>query len=235
LASLTGGKLPRVCTPSVSPVAIFLKRSWTRVCLHGLTCACTSCAAAVGCGGAAVELAALLNCVTRLEHALAGGAAQSRDRQKNPMSICLRNDVDVAQLVPQLPPDATLPAVERAVLAALRNSARRYNQKRPEVIVLAHEQDPRCGTPPPSVASRCVSWTGAAPVSQQTALACAQHEPSSSLACPSSLQTLCSCSCGALWTPQGGRSRGSQGGGAAGGAAAVGRRTAAAAAGQPRR
>lgn len=44
----------------------------------------------------------------------------------------------------QLPPDATLPAVERAVLAALRTSARRYNQKRPEVIVLAHELDPRC-------------------------------------------------------------------------------------------
>jgi hypothetical protein len=44
----------------------------------------------------------------------------------------------------QLPPDATLDAVERQVTAALGTAARRFNQKRPEIIVYPHEHDPRC-------------------------------------------------------------------------------------------
>lgn len=44
----------------------------------------------------------------------------------------------------QLPPDATLEAVERQVTAALRTASRRFNQKRPEIIVYPHEHDPRC-------------------------------------------------------------------------------------------
>jgi hypothetical protein len=46
----------------------------------------------------------------------------------------------------QLPADATLDAVERQVTAALRTASRRFNQKRPEIIVYPHEHDPRCVT-----------------------------------------------------------------------------------------
>ena len=47
--------------------------------------------------------------------------------------------------VGRLPPDAALAAVERVVGDALRREARSYNAKRPEVVVIAHEFDPRAG------------------------------------------------------------------------------------------
>ena len=47
--------------------------------------------------------------------------------------------------VARLPPDALLVAVERVVSDALRREARAFNGKRPEVVVIAHEFDPRAG------------------------------------------------------------------------------------------
>lgn len=43
----------------------------------------------------------------------------------------------------RLPGDASLVAVERSVADAIRRSCRDFNQRRPEVIVIAHEMDPR--------------------------------------------------------------------------------------------
>lgn len=59
----------------------------------------------------------------------------------------LLNDLHAAasSAVAKLPPDAPLDAVDRQVTAALRTAARRYNQKRPEIIVYPHEHDPRIG------------------------------------------------------------------------------------------
>jgi len=45
--------------------------------------------------------------------------------------------------VGRLPPDALVVAVERVVAEALRREARSYNARRPEVVVIAHEFDPR--------------------------------------------------------------------------------------------
>jgi hypothetical protein len=47
--------------------------------------------------------------------------------------------------VSKLPGDAALSAVERVVSDALRRSAKQFNNRRPEVIVIAHEADPRAG------------------------------------------------------------------------------------------
>ncbi len=58
----------------------------------------------------------------------------------------------------QLPGDSTLASVERVVLAAARHTAYRFNRKRPEVIVLAHEEDPRhAARPASSAAPRCAA------------------------------------------------------------------------------
>lgn len=51
--------------------------------------------------------------------------------------------VSAERAVARLPPDATLLGVERAVAAALRREARSHNGKAPEVVVVAHEYDPR--------------------------------------------------------------------------------------------
>jgi hypothetical protein len=45
--------------------------------------------------------------------------------------------------VSDLPVDASLTAVERAAVDAVRRAARSLNNRRPEVIVVAHEHDPR--------------------------------------------------------------------------------------------
>lgn len=45
--------------------------------------------------------------------------------------------------VKRLPGDASLVAVERTVADAIRRSCRDFNQRRPDVIVIAHEMDPR--------------------------------------------------------------------------------------------
>ena len=51
--------------------------------------------------------------------------------------------VSAERAVARLPPDATLLGVERAVAASLRREARSHNGKVPEVVVVAHEYDPR--------------------------------------------------------------------------------------------
>lgn len=175
--------------------------AWSHMCLH-------ICVAAVGCGGAAIELATLLNCVTRLEHALALAV------------LCI-------PCLLQLLPDATLPVVERAVLAALRSPVtgrifqcqyacgtmlmlpnacrscrrtrrcqrwsgrcwRRCATRRDAITRSAPRSSCSPTSRTPGAAPHHLllpflvfSWTGAAPVSQQTALAYGQHEPSSSLA-----------------------------------------------------
>ena len=54
---------------------------------------------------------------------------------------------DVIQMseaaVKRLPGDASLVAVERTVADAIRRACRDFNQRRPDVIVIAHEMDPR--------------------------------------------------------------------------------------------
>ncbi|KAL3161242.1 hypothetical protein ABBQ38_009606 [Trebouxia sp. C0009 RCD-2024] len=47
--------------------------------------------------------------------------------------------------VKRLPGDASLVAVERAVADAIRRGCKDFNQRRPDVIVIAHEMDPREG------------------------------------------------------------------------------------------
>ncbi len=48
---------------------------------------------------------------------------------------------DVA--VRRLPQDASLVAVERTVADAIRRACKEFNQRLPDVIVIAHEMDPR--------------------------------------------------------------------------------------------
>ena len=47
--------------------------------------------------------------------------------------------------VGKLPGDAALSAVERVVSDALRRCAKHFNNRRPDVVVIAHEADPRAG------------------------------------------------------------------------------------------
>lgn len=49
------------------------------------------------------------------------------------------------QEVAKLPGDAPLVEVERTVAGALRRTCKAFNAKRPEVVVIAHEYDPRAG------------------------------------------------------------------------------------------
>ena len=53
----------------------------------------------------------------------------------------LRQVSDVA--VRRLPQDASLVAVERSVADAIRRACKDFNQRHPDVIVIAHEMDPR--------------------------------------------------------------------------------------------
>ena len=46
----------------------------------------------------------------------------------------------------RLPGDASLVAVERAVADAIRRACKDFNQRRPDVVVIAHEMDPRYNT-----------------------------------------------------------------------------------------
>ena len=43
----------------------------------------------------------------------------------------------------RLPSDATLVAVERAVANAIRRACKDFNERRPDVVVVAHEMDSR--------------------------------------------------------------------------------------------
>ena len=56
--------------------------------------------------------------------------------------------------VAKLPGDATLAAVERTVADALRRCAKGFNNRRPEVVVIAHEADPRAGAAAAASAAR---------------------------------------------------------------------------------
>jgi beta-CASP RNase J family ribonuclease len=47
--------------------------------------------------------------------------------------------------IAKLPGDASLAAVERVVTDALKRSAKAFNNRRPDVVVIAHEADPRAG------------------------------------------------------------------------------------------
>ena len=47
--------------------------------------------------------------------------------------------------ISKLPGDAALSAVERVVSDAIRRAAKQFNNRRPEVIIIAHEADPRMG------------------------------------------------------------------------------------------
>ena len=58
------------------------------------------------------------------------------------------------QQLGRLPGDATLSAVERVVSDALRRCAKQFNNRRPEVVVIAHEADPRAGAAAAAAARR---------------------------------------------------------------------------------
>lgn len=45
--------------------------------------------------------------------------------------------------VKRMPSDATLVAVERAVANAMRRTCKEFNDRQPDVVVVAHEMDPR--------------------------------------------------------------------------------------------
>ncbi|KAI7836750.1 hypothetical protein COHA_009388 [Chlorella ohadii] len=49
------------------------------------------------------------------------------------------------EAVERLPGDAALSAVERVVADSLRRTCKAFNRRRPEVVVIAHEFDPRAG------------------------------------------------------------------------------------------
>jgi beta-CASP RNase J family ribonuclease len=56
--------------------------------------------------------------------------------------------------VAKLPGDAALAAVERVVADALRRACKQFNNRRPEVVVIAHEADPRAGAAAAAAAAR---------------------------------------------------------------------------------
>lgn len=58
------------------------------------------------------------------------------------------------EAIERLPGDAHLSAVERVVADALRRTCRSFNQRRPEVVVIAHEADPRAGAAAMAAATR---------------------------------------------------------------------------------
>ena len=62
---------------------------------------------------------------------------------------CAANDA-----IERLPGDAHLAAVERVVADALRRTCKAFNQRRPEVVVIAHEADPRAGAAAMASATR---------------------------------------------------------------------------------
>ncbi|KAL4450117.1 hypothetical protein ABPG77_010786 [Micractinium sp. CCAP 211/92] len=56
--------------------------------------------------------------------------------------------------IARLPGDAHLAAVERVVADSLRRTCKAFNQRRPEVVVIAHEADPRAGQAAMAAATR---------------------------------------------------------------------------------
>jgi beta-CASP RNase J family ribonuclease len=64
----------------------------------------------------------------------------------------LHNSAEVA--IAKLPGDAALSAVERVVGDSLRRAAKQFNSRRPEVIIIAHEADPRMGAAAGAMAKR---------------------------------------------------------------------------------
>lgn len=56
--------------------------------------------------------------------------------------------------IAKLPGDAALSAVERVVGDSLRRAAKQFNNRRPEVIIIAHEADPRMGAAAGAMAKR---------------------------------------------------------------------------------
>lgn len=62
--------------------------------------------------------------------------------------------------VAKLPGDASLGAVERVVADALRRGCKQFNNRRPEVVVIAHEADPRAGAAANATAARRRSERG---------------------------------------------------------------------------
>jgi hypothetical protein len=59
-----------------------------------------------------------------------------------------------SEAIERLPGDAHLAAVERVVADALRRTCKAFNQRRPEVVVIAHEADPRAGAAAAAAAAR---------------------------------------------------------------------------------
>ena len=56
--------------------------------------------------------------------------------------------------ISRLPGDAALSAVERVVGDSLRRAAKQFNNRKPEVIIIAHEADPRMGAAAGAMAKR---------------------------------------------------------------------------------
>lgn len=56
--------------------------------------------------------------------------------------------------IARLPGDAHLSAVERVVSDSLRRTCKAFNQRRPEIVVIAHEADPRAGAAAMAAATR---------------------------------------------------------------------------------
>ncbi|KAK9828609.1 hypothetical protein WJX72_001027 [[Myrmecia] bisecta] len=69
--------------------------------------------------------------------------------------------------VAQLPPDVLLVAVERTVAEAIRRCCKAYNKRRPEVVVIAHEWDPRAGAAAAAQAIRQADAAGATAAARQ--------------------------------------------------------------------
>jgi hypothetical protein len=61
--------------------------------------------------------------------------------------------------ISRLPGDAALSAVERVVGDSIRRAAKQFNNRKPEVIIIAHEADPRMGAAAGAMAKRRSSKT----------------------------------------------------------------------------
>lgn len=59
--------------------------------------------------------------------------------------------------VARLPGDASLAAVERVVTDAMRRACKQFNGRRPDVVVIAHEADPRAGAAAQASARRAAA------------------------------------------------------------------------------
>lgn len=62
----------------------------------------------------------------------------------------------------------SLPAVERKLIGVIRKVAKQFNGRRPEVLVVAHEMDPRAGMLAAAAADRSLPTEHQAPREQGT-------------------------------------------------------------------